>query len=272
MQSEEERTPDDVLFALSSGERFASMLLSERIEAEDWRRDGILPRAETLTHALLEYASGYAQRHAVVGHHPNEIASSIAPLFVLDIDNALRVLSLCRFAHAPVPVIRAGGGLEGFTLFDLFSPRAIEGTLGITVPDDRSEYLQRSVIRRLRLRALFNLLRRSGSVSFVAPRQATRGVMRLFADSLRTALRWPAAPSALNPFRVESGSGYQLDSYPQHRYTPVVFGGGAVSSPVDGHLATGHYCFQGWRRGRVKRDGGSHFAGPSSNFTKLRGF
>jgi hypothetical protein len=77
---------------------------------------------------------------------------------------------------------------------------------------------------------------------------------------------------------VHSGpgnKGYALAAFPQHRYTPASFGGSQLSTPVDDHLATGHWCFEGVLAGSLSapiRDCWPHFVGPSNISTRTTSF
>src|SRR6516164_1652826 len=42
------------------------------------------------------------------------------------------------------------------------------------------------------------------------------------------------------------GGGYQVEYYPQYRYSPVVFGSTLTNPEVQGRIKVGHYHFQGW--------------------------
>jgi hypothetical protein len=124
--------------------------------------------------------------------------------------------------------------------------------------------------------------------------RAYEGTISLFVDTLRALARGaagggsPAAVSAgggtggtapptatastTTAFTVHSGnSGYQLDYFPQYRYTPTVFGGATLSTPVSQTIANGHYCFEG-RKGGTTRDPGVHYAGPGSTSTRTTAF
>ena len=114
------------------------------------------------------------------------------------------------------------------------------------------------------------------SIEIVEEDRASRGFLTLFADSLRTAVRWWSTPSSstlqANPFTVYSGNGYQLDYFPQFQYSPVAFAGGKKSSPVTDHVPSNHYKFEGWLNNTVTRDSGTYFAGPASHSAHLRSF
>ncbi len=110
---------------------------------------------------------------------------------------------------------------------------------------------------------------------------AARQFTTLFVDTLRGAARSAmlafgsgSAPPTTIHFTVHSGpgkKGYALAAFPQHRYTPNSFGGSQLSTPVDDHLPTGHWCFEGALAGSTAapiRDRWPHFVGPSNTSTK----
>jgi hypothetical protein len=276
LDSREERTPRDAEFARSRGSEFADLLLTRDISTADWRHEGVLPAARFLLQQFLDEVTEYVRQGESKERRESKerppLDTETTDRFVKDVDDALRVVSFSRLTRWPGPpvLLRPGDPLEGLTLFDLFSARARQSVFrGIGFPEPPA--LSDENWPRFR-----EILPFTKAIAWMDERTAMRGVLRLFADSLRSAVHWfRISGPVLNPFEVRTRNdahGYQLDWYYPYRYSPKVFGNGAKSSPVSGHLATDHYCFQGWINGTVTHDNGSYFAGPTSATARLRDF
>jgi len=128
------------------------------------------------------------------------------------------------------------------------------------------------------------LAAQGNAVQRVGREEAARSYATLFVDTLRglaggvrRAFGSSAPPTTIH-FTVDSGprkKGYALAAFPQHRYTPAAFGGKQLSYPVDDHLPTGHWCFEGVLAGSTSapiRDLWPHFVGPHNTSTKTTAF
>ncbi len=108
-------------------------------------------------------------------------------------------------------------------------------------------------------------------VEMVDRRSAINGFLQLYIESIRTIGKVGPPDHENQQFTVHTHNhGYQLEYFPQYLYSPVVFGN-VLSTPVSSRLATGHYCFQGWRNGTLIRDSGVYYAEPGRS-THLRDF
>lgn len=176
-------------------------------------------------------------------------------------------------------------------IVDVFSRSALRSLLGPWGPhplgsdttplppppfDPRSWPDFRSVVDRLAAK--------ENAVQRVGREEAARSFTTLFVDTLRglagsvrRAFGSSAPPTTIH-FTVHSGpgnKGYGLAAFPQHRYTPASFGGSQLSTPVDDHLPTGHWCFEGALSGSTSapiRDRWPHFVGPNNTSTKTTSF
>jgi hypothetical protein len=198
------------------------------------------------------------------------------------------------YDYLDIPYVLALSEMENVynatVVVDVFSPSALRSLLGPWGPhpldsdttplpppasDRRSWPDFRPVIDRLA--GAENAIKR------VDREEAARNFTTLFVDTLRglagsVRRAWgSSAPSTIH-FTVHSGpgnSGYALATFPQHRYTPVSFGGSQLSSPVDDDLPTGHWCFEGALAGSTSapiRDRWPHFVGPKNTATKTSAF
>jgi hypothetical protein len=204
------------------------------------------------------------------------------------------------FARNDMPFVLALPGMQNVfhapVVVDVFSARALQG-LGVASeppPADKPEIWPQ-------WQPLVKHLIEYKKAEPVDREKAYEGTISLFVDTLRaiasdsTGRGSPVAAlaggggggaggapppprattmaSTTTAFTVHSAnSGYQLDYFPQYRYTPTVFGGAALSTPVSQTIATGHYCFEGRKGGTTTRDAGVHYAGPGSTSTRTTAF
>lgn len=198
------------------------------------------------------------------------------------------------FAQNEMPFVLALPGMRNVfdapVVVDVFSARALLG-LGVSSnppPADKPEIWRE-------WQPLVGFMIEHKKAEPVEREKAYEGTISLFVDTLRALARDsagrgspvaalagggtggttpPTATASTNTaFTVHSAnSGYQLDYFPQYRYTPTVFGGAKLSTPVSQTIANGHYCFEGRHGGTTTRDPGLHYAGPGSTSSRTTAF
>jgi hypothetical protein len=161
-------------------------------------------------------------------------------------------------------------GFDEPALFDVFNPLARRMLLGRDNEDDfLGNGFDASAIRRWAEIAAREFRYK---LTIVPPAIASRGFLTLFTDSLRSTVRSQRnANTSYVDYTVHSGSGYQLEYYPQFNATPLVFGG-TPTSPVSQRVLIGRYRFQGWLNGQLTTDGGTYLASPNTPTATLRDF
>jgi hypothetical protein len=223
-------------------------------------------------------------------------AAFLAPARAEQLSQSLRdTTRLYRFfARNDMPFVLALPRMRNVfnapVVVDVFSARALQGLSVASEPPpaDQPETWRewQPLVRRLI---------EDKKAEPVDREKAYEGTISLFVDTLRALARdsagrgSPAAAlagggtggttpptataSTTTAFTVHSAnSGYQLDYFPQYRYTPTVFGGATLSTPVSQTIANGHYCFEGRKGGTTTRDPGVHYAGPGSTATRTTAF
>ncbi len=276
MDSTEERSPADVAFAARAGETLSDALLDRRGWLEAFRAEPVrLPAEQFIGELLLELRRDRAQRGQPTLPRGLD-REAVAPL-TKPVEDVLRVLALSRDAglHGVIAMSTGAGALAPWVVVDVYSTQ-VRRSLGGLVP---GEWLERRPPDRALTEWMRDLAEGPGGslpqpnlrVQVVDEREATRGFVTQIADSFRTAVRYfTSSGGGGQRFTVHTRQHqFQLESYPQYWYSPVVFGA-TLTSPVDGMLATGHYHFQGWQNGTVVTDGGVYFAGPGSTAATLR--
>jgi hypothetical protein len=200
----------------------------------------------------------------------------VAELFTRDIDVALRLLSFARDAELNgLFVMRSvKQSLAPSLLFDVFNAR---GRRSVTYDIPHLVQDQDKVTRKWLLQWTHDAISNQHSnypsekqrIHVLNEAQGISGFATQLADSVRTVVRWFTQPS-VQPFTVHTQhSKYQLESFPQYCYSPVVFGA-TLTTPVSGSLVTGHYHFQGWKNNSLVKDSGVYFVGPQSRSATLR--
>jgi hypothetical protein len=155
------------------------------------------------------------------------------------------------------------------TLVDVFSDSAVSGLSSTIARGPRQDQPQ----QWRSFRNWTQDLQRSNEVLKVDRLTGVHGFLTLFVDTLAAVARiFRAGGSTTVHFTVDSMNfGYQLEYYPQYRYSPKVFGSN-LSRPVSAQLPTGPYYFQGRKTGLVIKDPPVHFAGPSNTSTVTAAF
>lgn len=269
MNSDEERNPSDIEFAQTSGRRLVNLLLGAgKIRLTDWFRVGISDLAKIV---LSEAVSDVRQYQSGTNSPDDLLIYEQATIeFVRSLDKAIRLISLSRFARLPgIAVLRGNDQFGCLPIFDVFNERARRTLFldGSGPPDPGEPHQGAAWPAWIR-----EFLPISESVLLLDEQRAVGGFSALFVDCLRAFIKWTTSRNTNGNFTVHCGHGYQLDWYHQFNYSPVVFGCGAMSSPVVGALNTGNYCFQGWKNNIMTLDSGVYFAGPNSNVATLRSF
>jgi hypothetical protein len=187
------------------------------------------------------------------------------------LEDALRLLAFAREAKlGGVLVAVANGeralqnGLGVAPLFDVFNPRA-RWMLGRMDEDasaaDLDDYAD---LRGWALRAVNS----DGRVALVPQQEATTGFMTLFADSVRSIVRWfqNFNTSYVDyTFHSKKPGGLQVQYHPQYFTSPVVFGI-TLSTPVTQRVLIGPYHFLGQPPDRpLIRDPAVFIASPSTS-------
>lgn len=263
MASNNSRNPEDLSFARSIGEELGSSL--DRKHALGFRSKPA--NADQILHSVLRRIDdkfGYGRLS------DKSLADSAIQEFTRDIYDAIQIISFSRQNKLDgVPVFSQSLVHNDFDippLFDVFSGQARESVIGSVSEvgvEKMGVLLGQPLLGGLDFR----------SVKLLPLREACTGFMTLFSDSLRSAVRiFRAQNTSYVRYTVHStGSGYQLEYWPQYKYSPIVFGNG-LTTPLDHTVKIGYYHFQGWRNGNVIRDGGVYFASPQNISTHLRDF
>jgi hypothetical protein len=189
-----------------------------------------------------------------------------------DLDNALNLVAFSRASGFDgILVLNERDPVFGcFPLFDLFNPRAREA---LTEPEEE-RYDRRFI--RTRRGLLQWVKRKAGSderITWLDPHSATTGFMTLFADSLRSVIRYfNGSGTSHVRYTVHSrNEGYQLEYHPQFNFSPNVFGSN-LTYRVSDTIRIGHYRFQGRRNGTLTADPGVYFAAPGHTEAELTAF
>lgn len=284
MESNNSRNPEDLEIAHYLGHKLGLFLedvhsywhLSELTDEEKHLREARQEpvNAGLILRELLKVVDDFSRNEPNLKfeyerHHAPPLAKSVIHEFTRDIDDAIRIILFSRqYELEGVPVfsqdeVRNDFGSHPF--FDVFNGRARQC---LTDWEFGLDAEQMGEILRTHPNEFSNR-----SVLLLPLRQACAEFMTLFSDSLRSAIRMFRNQNvSYVRYSVSStNSGYQLEYWPQYNYTPIVFGNG-LTTPLDHTVKIGHYHFQGWRNGKVTRDGGVYFASPQNSSAHLRDF
>lgn len=121
-----------------------------------------------------------------------------------------------------------------------------------------------------------SLQMRGAPVAMISEDEASRAVLTLFFDALRSSTKSSQTGGGMTAQLGGGGfsftancnlSGWALECWPQFTYSPVRFGS-SLTWPVHGQMPTsGHYYFQGLQGVNIKKDNAPHYASPTNNST-----
>jgi hypothetical protein len=265
----DDRSESDIALAHELGNKYGPRL-QYPLQFERARATG----QRTFAHELLAdlvsdisdklYADGRLSR-------PPALDVSARIQLTADLEDALRLLAFAREAElGGVLVSVADGegtlqnGLGVAPLFDIFNPRArwMLGQMDAYAPN--ADLDDHAKLRSWVLGAVNTV----GDVALVPQRQATKGFMTLFADSIRSVANWfqNSNTSYVDyTFHSRSPGGLQVQYHPQYFNSPEVFGT-TLSTPTTQRVRISHYHFLGKQReGPVIRDPAVFFASPDTS-------
>jgi hypothetical protein len=275
------QSPHEIAFAQLIGQRYGKRLTAWPSPFRGVFRREPVPRARRLLSQLIDEINRdlgppehdrFAERAKQRGTQLNASASIDLTAYITD---ALRLIGFWAQIGLDGVLVWHGrrqqdNGLNEPALFDVFNPLARRMLYGRDNEDDFvGNGFDSSAIREW---ARIAATRFSDQLAIVPPATASRGFLTLFTDSLRSTVRSQRnANTSYVDYTVHSGSGYQLEYYPQFNATPLVFGG-TPTSPVSQRVLIGRYRFQGWLNGKLTTDGGTYLASPNTPSATLRDF
>lgn len=269
--ADEERTPDEIRIvrAIADGAEDFSNPLS-KLDIRSINAEATANRFSYLVHEVEQAMTGGSP--FLSEERRRVLSQSFAA--------SLQVFAF--YERLDLPYVLALRGAENVyratIIVDIFRPQALRG-LGLDAnqppPSDRPG--DWTVYRR----TVDRLADRKEDVQAVPREIAARNFTTLFVDTLRgiagifRSSGSGAAPPTTVFFEVDSQQrnyGYALSVYPQHRYTPVPWGGTQRTRPVKDNIAIGHWGIEGWKNGKVTRDHRPHFASPKHTSTQTVAF
>ena len=256
--ADEKQFSEDINFARQVGERMASFPLYYPYFG-----------AKELLADILNQVNDYYSR----GANALSSLSAIPTLdYIADLDDALRLRIFAHevTSHRMLVFTAEENEFKVPPLFDMFNPRARKALSAM----DQATAPGENVEARVDLQTWANQLPdRYSTVAFRDEKKAFAAFGTLFAANLLATLRaLVSSTPAYVPVTVTCRKhGYQLESYPQYNFSPVVFGSN-LTWPVTDTLKSGHYHFQGWFNNTVTPGGGVHQVGPGKQSVQLRGF
>ncbi|MEH2521989.1 hypothetical protein V1279_007562 [Bradyrhizobium sp. AZCC 1610] len=265
----DDRSESDIALAHELGDKYGPRL-QYPLQFERVRATGHYTFAHELLADLVSDVSDQLYADGRLSRLPALDVSARIKL-TADLEDALRVLAFGREAKLGGVLVSVADGKDALQnglgvapLFDIFNPRArwMLGQMDAHAPNaDLDDFAK---LRTWVMGAVNTV----GGVALVPQRQATKGFMTLFADSVHSVLNWfqNSNTSYVDyTFNSRSPGGLQVQYHPQHYTSPEVFGT-TLSTPATQRVRIGHYHFLGKpREGPVIRDPAVFFASPNTS-------
>jgi hypothetical protein len=224
----DDRSESDIALAHELGDKYGTRL-QYPLQFERVRATG----QHTFAHELLaDLVSDVSDQLYADGRLSRLPALDVSARIKLtaDLEDALRLLAFGREAKLGGVLVSVADGKDALQnglgvapLFDIFNPRArwMLGQMDAHAPNaDLDDYAK---LRTWVMGAVNTV----GGVALVPQRQATKGFMTLFADSVHSVLKWfqNSNTSYVDyTFNSRPPGGLQVQYHPQHYTSPEVFG------------------------------------------------
>ena len=270
----------DVEFVNTVGRSVGDMLLSSSRDFVSRFKE--LRDASDIADAVfrsIKEQSGYTNSTAA-----DEFQSRVVRQYQEDVQNVLRLFRTERTLEVNGLVVLlddigslAGDTetLAGATPVDIFNPLALKSRWPVETSDDlnyAAHVLSRTKPDSLAWRMAMTRVLPQLRSRQVDETTAARGFVTRLANSMLVLFRGYVEKQEVDTlFTVHSGDDYQVQTYQEYNYSPVVFGG-KKSSPVTGRLRYGYYKFEGWKDGVLTPDEGRYLVSPHNTEATMRNF